>query len=51
MSVTTGIAIAHDEDADLEVLISRADQALYAGKRDGRNRLVMWRAGLGGESE
>ncbi|GEK46756.1 GGDEF domain-containing protein [Bisbaumannia pacifica] len=50
LSVTIGIAIADDEGADLEALISRADQALYAGKRDGRNRLVIWREGLGGES-
>ncbi|WP_089797764.1 diguanylate cyclase domain-containing protein [Halomonas korlensis] len=41
LSVTIGIARAHTDEADLESLIKRADQALYAGKRDGRNRVVL----------
>lgn len=43
LSVTVGIASAHNETDDLESLIKRADQALYVGKRDGRNRVVMCR--------
>jgi diguanylate cyclase len=48
LSVTIGIALAHTEEADLETLITRADQTLYAGKRDGRNRVVMCREGMEG---
>ncbi len=43
LSVTIGVAVAHTETADLESLIKRADQTLYVGKRDGRNRVVMCR--------
>ena len=46
LSVTIGVAVAHTETADLESLIKRADQTLYVGKRDGRNRVVMCREGM-----
>ena len=46
LSVTIGVALAHTETADLESLIKRADQTLYVGKRDGRNRVVMCREGM-----
>ncbi|NIC04861.1 GGDEF domain-containing protein [Halomonas sp. DX6] len=45
LSVTIGIALANSEEADLDSLITRADQSLYVGKRDGRNRVVMCREG------
>ncbi|WP_446021050.1 GGDEF domain-containing protein [Billgrantia sp. Q4P2] len=45
LSVTIGIALAYTEEADLDSLITRADQSLYVGKRDGRNRVVMSREG------
>lgn len=45
LSVTVGIAVAHADDADLDSLITRADKMLYAGKRNGRNRVVMCAGG------
>lgn len=43
LSITTGIAVAHNEETSLESLINRADQMLYVGKRDGRDQIVMCR--------
>ncbi|WP_158003274.1 hypothetical protein [Halomonas sp. GFAJ-1] len=40
---TTGVAVAHNEEISLESLINQADQMLYVGKRDGRDRIVMCR--------
>ncbi|APE30367.1 hypothetical protein BOX17_04990 [Halomonas aestuarii] len=41
LTVTIGIAGGHEEATDLPSLIQSADQALYAGKHGGRNRVVM----------
>ncbi|WP_417657418.1 GGDEF domain-containing protein [Pseudidiomarina aestuarii] len=41
LSITVGIAVAQDGETDLEALIKRADDLLYTGKRDGRNRVVL----------
>lgn len=41
LSVTIGIAAACPEYADLDALIMQADKMLYAGKRGGRNQVVM----------
>jgi diguanylate cyclase (GGDEF)-like protein len=42
--VTTSVGVAQllPEDDNLEALIGRADQALYAAKNSGRNRVVVW---------
>lgn len=47
LSITIGIAVAHAEEEDLEPVITRADQMLYVGKRNGRNRVMMCREGEG----
>ncbi|MCP1338029.1 GGDEF domain-containing protein [Idiomarina sp. M1R2S28] len=46
LSVTIGIAAAHGEDDNLDSIITRADNMLYEGKRDGRNRVVMCGEGM-----
>lgn len=40
VSVTVGIAEGHPDDHNLEAIITRADKALYRGKRGGRNQVV-----------
>jgi PleD family two-component response regulator len=38
VTISVGLAI-YDGEPDVEELLHRADQALYAAKRDGRNRM------------
>lgn len=40
VSITVGIAEVRPEDSNLEPAITRADEALYLGKRSGHNRVV-----------
>lgn len=40
VTVSIGVAVLKDEDEDGMALLSRADHALYAAKRAGRNRVV-----------
>ncbi|WP_353979720.1 GGDEF domain-containing protein [Salinicola endophyticus] len=40
LSITIGIAVARGDELSLQSVIARADQALYAGKREGRNQVV-----------
>jgi diguanylate cyclase (GGDEF)-like protein len=40
-TVSAGIAFGEAGGAEMEEILARADQALYAAKRDGRNRVVI----------
>ncbi|WIX31868.1 GGDEF domain-containing protein [Salinicola sp. JS01] len=40
LSVTIGIAVARGDEVSLQNVIARADRALYAGKREGRDQVV-----------
>ncbi len=40
LSVSIGVASLQGDDATLEALMARADQALYAAKRAGRDRVI-----------
>ncbi len=42
VTVSLGLASLTDECAGMDELISRADQALYSAKKEGRNRVCSW---------
>lgn len=46
VSISLGIAEYPNDSTDLDVLIKKADQALYAAKAAGRNRAVCWQEDL-----
>lgn len=45
-TISIGLAGFPDDASTLEELMERADQALYAAKRSGRNRVVRWSPSL-----
>ncbi|MBZ9559501.1 MULTISPECIES: GGDEF domain-containing protein [unclassified Modicisalibacter] len=51
LSITIGVAVAHGDEIDLQALITRADRALYVGKREGRDRVVACGEGSDAENE
>lgn len=42
VTFSLGVAVLHDEQDTLSALFRRADQALYAAKHSGRNRVAVW---------
>jgi diguanylate cyclase (GGDEF)-like protein len=47
LSVSLGVATFADDGSDAEALVRAADTALYAAKRAGRNRVVLYTDALG----
>ena len=43
-SISVGLAALDADCASLETLLGRADQALYAAKQAGKNRVLIWKA-------
>lgn len=47
LSASIGVAFCDDAEADIEKLVSQADIAMYAAKKDGRGRLRVYSQDLG----
>jgi len=43
VTISVGLAVSPEHGTDKALLLSRADQALYRAKKQGRNRVVVWR--------
>lgn len=43
VTISAGVATAHNAAYAMERLIDNADQALYKAKSDGRNRVLLWK--------
>lgn len=50
-TVSIGVAVMEDGVDGVDGLIKRADQALYAAKRRGRNQVVCWQADISGSGD
>jgi diguanylate cyclase (GGDEF)-like protein len=48
VSVCVGVSVSRPGETDRDPLVQRADLALYAAKRSGKNRVVPYREELGG---
>jgi diguanylate cyclase (GGDEF)-like protein/PAS domain S-box-containing protein len=49
-TISAGVAVCDGEPLGLEILMKRADRALYAAKAAGRNRVERWHPALDGDS-
>lgn len=43
VTISVGISVSPEHGTEKALLLSRADQALYQAKNQGRNRVVVWR--------
>jgi diguanylate cyclase (GGDEF)-like protein len=43
VTISVGVAVSPEHGTDKALLLSRADQALYQAKKQGRNRVIVWR--------
>jgi diguanylate cyclase (GGDEF)-like protein/PAS domain S-box-containing protein len=50
LTVSAGVATSDGQQLDLDTLMQRADQALYAAKAGGRNRIACWTPALSASS-
>lgn len=47
VTISIGIAISTTEAIGYEEMVSRADQALYEAKREGKNKCILWEKNFG----
>jgi len=47
VTLSAGVVALPEDEADADELLRRADEALYAAKEGGRDRVVRWRRGAG----
>jgi diguanylate cyclase (GGDEF)-like protein len=44
-TASLGVTTLRDKDANIDMLLNQADQALYRAKNEGRNRVCVYLAG------
>jgi diguanylate cyclase (GGDEF)-like protein len=46
ITISTGVSVFPDHGSSIESVVDAADSALYASKRDGRNRTTLYEPGM-----